>query len=180
MKRNISEAVAHVTDSVAESLPLHFDKEALIQHLIKAVAEEVQAWYMYIAPAKFVTGLMSPDVAELFVKNGEDELNDHYDKLLKRLEQLGADVSPIMDLYNLQNLTPNKFITPQKPYDVIALLKDNIQAEQQAIATYTAIIQETEGQDYVTCDIAKEILADEVEHLTDLESLLADLDSTGR
>ena len=130
MKKSLIEAVTHITDSVGESLPLSFDVEGLISLLYRAAAEEIQAFYQYIIPAKFLVGNLRPDVEKEFVENAKDELDDHFEKLLTRLNQLGADVTPISNLYTLNQVAVGKYIIPTAPYDVLKLIEDNITAER--------------------------------------------------
>lgn len=68
MKKSLIEAVTHITDSVGESLPLSFDVEGLKALLYRAAAEEIQAFYQYIIPAKFLVGNLRPDVEKEFVE----------------------------------------------------------------------------------------------------------------
>lgn len=180
MKKNLIQAVARITDSVGESLPDNFNVEGLKQILYRAAAEEIQAFYQYILPAKFLVGNLRPDVEKEFVKNAKDELDDHFEKLLTRLSQLGADVNPISNLYTLNQVALGKYIAPEAPYDVLKLIGDNIVAEKEAIITYTEMCQFCEGKDYVTFNMARSILSDEVEHLTELEDLRDDILSSSQ
>lgn len=180
MKKSLIEAVAHITDSVGESLPLTFDVEGLKALLYRAAAEEIQAFYQYILPAKFLVGNLRPDVEREFVENAKDELDDHFEKILTRLNQLGADVTPISDLYTLNQVAVGKYIAPTAPYDVLKLIDDNITAEKDAIKTYTEICKYCEGQDWVTFNMSRSILSDEEEHLTDLEDLRNDIVSAAK
>lgn len=175
MKKSLIEAVTHITDSVGESLPLSFDVEGLKALLYRAAAEEIQAFYQYILPAKFLVGNLRPDVEKEFVENAKDELDDHFEKLLTRLNQLGADVTPISNLYTLNQVAVGKYIIPTAPYDVLKLIEDNITAEKDAIKTYAEICKYCEGQDWVSFNMARSILYDEEEHLTDLEDLKNDI-----
>lgn len=175
MKKSLIEAVTHIIDSVGESLPLSFDVEGLKALLYRAAAEEIQAFYQYILPAKFLVGNLRPDVEKEFVENAKDELDDHFEKLLTRLNQLGADVTPISNLYTLNQVAVGKYIIPTAPYDVLKLIEDNITTEKDAIKTYTEICKYCEGQDWVSFNMARSILSDEEEHLTDLEDLKNDI-----
>lgn len=175
MKKSLIEAVTHIPDSVGESLPLSFDVEGLKALLYRAAAEEIQAFYQYILPAKFLVGNLRPDVEKEFVENAKDELDDHFEKLLTRLNQLGADVTPISNLYTLNQVAVGKYIIPTAPYDVLKLIEDNITAEKDAIKTYIEICKYCEGQDWVSFNMARSILSDEEEHLTDLEDLKNDI-----
>ena len=60
-------------------------------------------------------------------------------------------------------------------FDVVSILKDAIKGEQCAIATYSDIVDMTRNKDIVTYDMVSQILADEVEHEEDLQSLHDDI-----
>jgi len=60
-------------------------------------------------------------------------------------------------------------------FDVVAILKDAIKGEQCAISTYSDIVEMTRNKDIVTYDMVSQILADEVEHEEDLQSLHDDI-----
>jgi bacterioferritin len=49
--------------------------------------------------------------------------------------------------------------------DVVGVIKAVIEAEEAAINQYKKIIRETEGDDYVTQDLAIQLLADEEAHV---------------
>lgn len=170
-------SLSRVVDSVEESFPVEYDLDGLKGLLYRAAAEEVQAYYQYILPAKFLVGPLRPDIEKEFVENAKDELDDHFDKILTRLSQLGADVTPIDSLDKLAGVAVGKYIVPEAPYDVSKLLMDNIEAEKEAIQTYRLLCGFTKEFDPVTHKMAKEILSDEEEHLSDLQDLLADVSS---
>ena len=179
-KRTTSQVIAQIVDSVGESLPATFDVNVVLSLLYRAAAEEVQAYYQYILPAKFLVGPFRPDVERLFVKNAEDELNDHFDKILTRLSQFDASIEPLSDLYKLNAVAVGGYIPPREPYAVEQLLQDNITGEKDAIKTYTELCNVCAGKDFVTLRMAKAILADEVEHLTEHEDLYKDVLSLRR
>ena len=55
------------------------------------------------------------------------------------------------------------------------MLEQNIKGEQCAIDVYNKMIQEVKDKDFVTYNLALQILNDEVVHEEDLENLLEDL-----
>lgn len=170
-------SLSRVVDSVEGSFPVEYDLDGLKALLYRAAAEEVQAYYQYILPAKFLVGPLRPDIEKEFVENAKDELDDHFDKLLTRLNQIGADVTPIDSLDKLGSVAVGKYVAPEPPYDVSRLLMDNINAEKEAIQTYRLLCDYSKEFDPVTHKMAKEILADEEEHLSDLQDLFADVSS---
>jgi len=52
------------------------------------------------------------------------------------------------------------------------VIRAAIEDEQAAIEHYRQIIQDTEGDDYVTQDLCIQLLADEEHHLTQLNGFL--------
>jgi bacterioferritin len=58
----------------------------------------------------------------------------------------------------------------------VSLLKQNIAAEKCAIFRYQELADFTAGKDYTTCDLAKQILAEEEEHAQDLSDYARDLE----
>jgi bacterioferritin len=57
-----------------------------------------------------------------------------------------------------------------------SVLTQAINGEQCAIQVYSSLAEITQGKDIVTYDLASQILADEVEHEEDLQSLLEDIE----
>jgi len=53
---------------------------------------------------------------------------------------------------------------PPNPTDIKAILEKSLKAEQGAIVNWDRVCQMTNGKDPVTFDIAKDILAEEIEH----------------
>jgi len=60
-------------------------------------------------------------------------------------------------------------------FDVVSILNDAIKGEQCAISIYSDLAEMTKDKDIVTYDIVSQILADEVEHEEDLQSLYDDI-----
>lgn len=56
------------------------------------------------------------------------------------------------------------------------LLEQNIKGEQFAIGVYNAMLAETREMDPVTCNMALQILQDEVVHEEDLQALQEDIE----
>ena len=61
---------------------------------------------------------------------------------------------------------------PDDPTDVVAVIKGVLQAENEAIQHYKALIKLTDGEDYVTQDLAITILSDEEGHRQQFEGYL--------
>ena len=166
--------VEKIVDAVGDSLPADFDKEGLAGLLMRAAAEEIQAWYQYLAPTKFAVGPERQPIVQNFLKTAFDELDDHFNKLMERLAQLDVDVTPLTDLWNLRNLS-DAYVATQAPYDVRQLLEKAMVSEEKAIRTYKEILDFCNGKDAVTYELARHIMADEEEHLTNFHDFLNDI-----
>jgi len=147
----------------------------LVDHLISLLSDEYLAWYAYEINCPFIIGDNRPDVQEFIKTAAEDELHDHASALLKRLHELQAQVPVVIP-------TPcswNEYaqcIPAQSPLTLVEFISARIQDEKAAIAHYQEVIPIAESlADYTTRDILKHNLADEEDHLTQLNDLLIDL-----
>ena len=145
--------------------------ERVIELLNKAFADEWLAYYQYWIGAKVVAGPMKDAVIAELMQHAADELR-HADMVSGRIIQLGG--TPVT--------TPKKWLEwsncgYEDPVDpsVRKILEQNIAGEQCAIAVYHALLEEVNGKDPVTYNIATQILQDEVEHEEDLQALQEDL-----
>lgn len=174
------EACLCMIECMNEMLNENFEAQADIKTLIIAelkslFAEEVNAFYQYFIAKNFLVGRERPSIEKKFEEFAMDELEDHGGKLLKRLNELDADVSELRQLYDLNNIAKNKFIVPSIQFETEIELELNMQAEEGAINHYKDAIKITEDIDPVTNVMLKEILADEEEHLTELRDFLNDI-----
>ena len=160
-----------------ESLPLRqrTDVDSIIEKLKILFAEEFLAWYQYYIVSKFMSGHERPSIEKTFEEFADDELNDHGNKLLKRISELGGDISNISNPNNLMNIAKCEYIAPCKPYNTLNLLEDNIKAEECAIKHYMELADLTKDCDYTTYNMAMEILADEEDHYRELQDYYVDI-----
>lgn len=141
--------------------------EEVIKLLNKAYADEWLAYYQYFIEAKAINGIMSESVVTELTQHATDELN-HANLVADRIVQLGG--TPLLhpkEWFDACNCT---YYAPEKS-DVISILEDSIKGEQCAIETYSDLVEITQGKDIVTYNMVSQILADEVEHEEDLQSL---------
>lgn len=156
-------------------------RELLVKKLSNAYLEEIGAFYNYFTVIPFLCGQDRVNIQKFYEDAAKDELYDHAAWLLKRISELGGD--PV-EVVNIANLNKAQHI-PNIPYvnsetfqiDVFISIADNIQAEKDAIETYRDIEEYTRSIDIVTNDKIKHILADEVEHLQELEDFACDQNS---
>jgi len=139
----------------------------IITLLNKAYADEWLAYYQYFIEAKVVKGIMK-DAA---IAHATDELR-HANMVADRIIQLGG--TPLLHPQEWFKHTNCGYDEP-KEFDVVKILEDSIKGEQCAISVYSKLADMTKDKDIVTYDIVSSILADEVEHEEDLQSLHDDI-----
>lgn len=149
--------------------------EGIIAELVSLYAEEVNAFYQYWVVAEFLTGKERANIQQKYKEYAADELFDHAAKILQRLNQLGADVRPLVDLYANNTLARDKYVVPDMSYDTVVSLTQNIMSEENAIQRYKNAVIMTEDADPTTNMMLKEILKDEEEHITELREFLQDI-----
>jgi len=161
--------------AVNEAVSDRIDTQTVLVVLYKRYAEEVLQWYTYHIVSNFMVGKERPNIEKTFAEMADDELNDHAEKILKRIAELGGDVEYLKDISTLKNLSDCDYSLPSKPYDTLQLVVKNIEHEKCAINGYQELCDLTRDKDMTTYDMAVEILKDEEEHLQTLNDFLADI-----
>lgn len=149
------------------------DVDKLIEMLKIALAEELIAWWQYTSIIPLLNGVDRKCVEEFYKEAAKDELEDHADWLMNRIDQLGGNYVELLDPANWDKVALHKKFIPNR--DINCSLNQNIKAEIGAIETYTAIEVLTRDKDVITNKKVKEILADETEHLQELENFKDDI-----
>jgi len=145
--------------------------DEIIKVLNRAYADEWLAYYQYFIEAKVIKGIMKDAAIAELNQHATDELR-HANMVADRILQLGG--TPLLNPKDWFTHTNCGYEEP-KNFDVVSILKDSIKGEECAISTYSAIADMTRDKDIVTYDLVSEILADEVEHEEDLQSLYEDI-----
>ena len=143
----------------------------IITVLNKAYADEWLAYYQYFIEAKVIKGIMKDAAIAELTQHAADELR-HANMVADRILQLGG--TPLLHPKEWFSHTNCGYEEP-KDFDVVSILEDSIKGEQCAISIYSQLAEMTKDKDIVTYDIVSEILADEVEHEEDLQSLHDDI-----
>lgn len=140
--------------------------------LNKAYCDEWLAYYQYFIESKVVKGIMKDAVIAELTLHAADELR-HATMICGRIIQLGG--TPILHPGEWLTHSNCSYDAPTNP-DVRAILDQAISGEQCAITTYSNLLELTREKDIVTYDLISQILADEVEHEEDLQSLFDDIE----
>lgn len=167
--QKINESVGYIEPTV---------KNLILDKLYNAYREEIAAWYYYTSVAEFLYGASRKDVAEFYEETAKDEFEDHAKWILKRIAQLGGNPS-FVTVFSALPSTTHQYINPmivnENNIYVSASLNDVKKMELDAIETYRELEEITRNIDVVTNRRIKEILADEEEHLQEIEDFLCDV-----
>lgn len=159
----------------------------IVDLLKNALKEELNAWYGYVIVKEFLCGPHRKSIQEFYAEAAEDELEDHGYWLMKRISELGGIIEDISMSPESWSSAKHKYIAPTwllcddsagiatPVIDITQSLLDNIENERGAIETYKELVVATEDVDPVSNAKLKEILADEEEHLKELEDFYADI-----
>jgi bacterioferritin len=142
-------------------------KSQIIDALKLAYNKEIETIINYLSLSLDLDGVRADFIKQALAADIQGELN-HARMLGSRIKQLGGQVPGSRSLKMEQSyLQP-----PSDTTDVVAVIRGVIQAEEDAIQHYNAIIRLTEGTDYVTQDLAITLLSDEEGHRQQFEGFL--------
>ncbi|WP_135665969.1 ferritin-like domain-containing protein [Halorhabdus rudnickae] len=138
----------------------------IVDLLEQAYLDEVETAMNYLANAIYLETVLGETVAESLKEDVEEELH-HAEELGYRLRFYGEVPPASADLeVNQESLQP-----PAEGSDVLEVVEGVIEAEEDAVETYEALIDAAEeADDPVTEDLATELLADEQAHLAEFLS----------
>lgn len=130
-----------------------------ISLLQTAYSMELETVMNYLANSINLDGVRAEEIKKSLAADISEELG-HAQQLGQRIKQLGGLVP------GSQGVTLGGQIQPtEDTTDVVGVIRAVIDAEESACAQYKKIIKATDGQDYVTQDLAIRLLAAEEEHL---------------
>ncbi len=142
-------------------------KEEILASLSKAYGMEIETIANYLANSLHMDGVRADFVKQALAADIQGELG-HAQQLGNRIKQLGGKVPGSMEL----KMTQASLQPPEDTTDVVRVIRGVLEAEEQAIQHYNALIKLTDGVDYVTQDLAITILADEEGHRQQFEGYL--------
>ena len=149
-------------------------REKLIDLLKKAYWMEIETVMSYIAGAINPDGVRAQEIIESLEADIQEELG-HAQQFARRIKELYGVVPGSLDFTAEQSyLQP-----PEHQTDIVHVIKGVIEAETGAIEHYNAIIEFTDGLDWVTQDMVIEILHDEEGHRRLFEGYLREYEAEG-
>jgi bacterioferritin len=131
--------------------------------LKKAYQDEIETVMNYLSNSIVLDGVRAEEIKESLQQDIQEELT-HAEQLGNRLKQLDEQPPGSGEFEaNQMSLQP-----PQDSTDVLSVVEGVLDAEEDAIETYRALIDAAEeANDPVTEDLAVTILADEEAHRTE-------------
>ena len=142
-------------------------KEQIVASLLKAYNMEVETVLNFLAISLDLEGVRAEFIKQALSADIQEELT-HAQQLGNRIKQLGGSVPGSLNL----QLEQSSLQPPKDSTDVVDVIRGVIKAEEEAIAQYRLIIKQTEGEDYVTQDLAITLQAAEEEHRQQFEGYL--------
>ncbi len=142
-------------------------REQILDALCRAYNMELETVTSYLANSINLDGVRADFIKQALAVDIQGELG-HATQLGKRIKQLGGSVPGSMALKMTQkSLQPREDTT-----DVVDVIRGVLEAEEEAINHYRAIIKLTDGEDYVTQDLAITLLGDEEGHRQQFQGYL--------
>ena len=149
-------------------------REQIVEMLKKAYWMEIETVMSYIANSINPDGVRAQEIVESLQQDIQEELG-HAQQFAQRIKELYGVVPGSRDFAAEQGyLQP-----PQEQTDIVHVIKGVIEAETGAIEHYNAIIEFTDGVDFVTQDMVIAILHDEEGHRRLFEGYLREYEAEG-
>jgi bacterioferritin len=142
-------------------------EQQILASLRKVYCMEVETVLNYLANSLHLDGVRADFIKQALAADIQGELG-HATQLGNRIKQLGGTVPGSTSV----EMTQRYLQPPEDTTDVVAVIKGVLKAENEAIDHYKSLIRLTDGEDYVTQDLAITILADEEGHRQHFEGYL--------
>lgn len=142
-------------------------KEQIVVSLRQAYNMEVETVINYLAISLHIEGVRAEFIKQALATDIQGELT-HAQQIGNRIKQLGGGIPGSLHL----KMTQKTLQPPEDTTDVLDVIHGVLKAEQEAIDHYKTLIKLTDGEDYVTQDLAITILSDEEGHRQQFEGYL--------
>jgi bacterioferritin len=142
-------------------------KEEVIASLRKAYCMEVETVQNYLANSLMLDGVRADFIKQALTADIQGELG-HATQIGNRIKQLGGSVPGSLKV----ELTQRYLQPPEDTTDLVTVIQGVLRAENEVIDHYKKLIKLTDGEDYVTQDLAITILSDEEDHRQHFEGYL--------
>jgi bacterioferritin len=142
-------------------------RKQILDALHKAYNMELETVISYMSNSINLDGVRADFIKQALATDIQGELM-HAQQLGNRIKQLDGIVPGSMELKMSQKSLQSREDTT----DVVDVIRGVLEAEEAAINHYRAIIKLTDGEDYVTQDLAIKLLADEEAHRQQFQGYL--------
>lgn len=139
------------------------DVDELVRQLVVNSSVEFTAYYYFTLLRANCTGLDGEGIKGIIEDARLEDLS-HFESCIERIYQLGGELPRDATDYIRMSGCDFLQLPPEDPTDLKAILERCLKAEQGAIVNWNKVCQMTHGKDPATYDIAKDILAEEIEH----------------
>ena len=130
--------------------------------LIYNASVEFIAYYYFTLLRAHCTGMEGEGIKGVIEDARLEDLS-HFESCIERIHQLGGTLP--VDATDFIKMSGCEFLQlPQNRTDLKSILEKCLKAEQGAIVNWNKMCNLTLGKDSTTYDIAKDILAEEIEH----------------
>src|SRR5208282_4482787 len=143
------------------------NKEQIVASLRQAYNMEVETVINYLANSLHLEGVRADFIKQALAADIQEELG-HAQQLGNRIKQLGGTVPGSLHL----KMTQKTLEPPEDSTDVLHVIRGVLKAEDEAIEQYRTIIKLTDGEDYVTQDLAITLQGAEEAHRQQFEGYL--------
>ncbi len=138
------------------------DVDELIKQLVINSSVEFTAYYYFTLLRANCTGIEGEGIKGVIEDARLEDLS-HFESCIERIYQLGGSLPK--DPIDYIKMSGCEFLQlPDNPTDIKAILEKCLKAEQGAIVNWDKVCKMTHGKDSTTFGIAKDILAEEIEH----------------
>ncbi len=136
--------------------------DELIKQLVINSSVEFTAYYYFTLLRANCTGMEGEGIKGVIEDARLEDLS-HFESCIERIYQLGGQLPK--DAVDYIKMSGCEFLqVPDNPTDLKAILEKCLKAEQGAIINWDKVCKMTHGKDPTTFEIAKDILAEEIEH----------------
>ena len=142
-------------------------RDQILTSLYKAYNMELETVANYLAASLNLDGVRADFVKQALAADVQGELT-HATQLGNRIKQLGGTIPGSLKL----TMTQKSLQPLEDTCDVVSVIRGVLDAEEEAIAHYNALIKLTDATDYVTQDLAITILSDEEGHRQQFQGYL--------
>src|SRR5262249_249516 len=129
-------------------------KEQIVASLVKAYNMEVETVLNYLANSLDLEGVRAEFIKQALATDIQEALG-HAQQRGARIKELGGSTPGSQGLH----MTQKSLQPPADTTDVVDVIRGVLAAEEEAIAHYRSLAKLTDGEDYVTQDLAITLMA---------------------